>query len=87
MWLDDNGIINDFRYSTCLMFFAMTFTYDVNFNFLGTSTVRHFLPKMLGLWASTFPPTPDEAESEKKKGDPFTWQVTLECRAGALAGK
>ena len=53
---------------------------------LGPSTVRHFLPKMLGLWASAFPPTPDEAESEKSKGDPYTWQVTLECRSGALAG-
>ena len=41
---------------------------------------------MLGLWASAFPPTPDEAESEKSKGDPYTWQVTLECRSGALAG-
>lgn len=41
---------------------------------------------MLGLWASAFPPTPDEAESEKDKGDPYTWQVTLESRSGALAG-
>ena len=53
---------------------------------LGPSTVRHFLPKMLGLWASAFPPTPDEAESEKTKGDAYTWQVTLESRSGALAG-
>ena len=48
--------------------------------------MRHFLPKILGLWASAFPPTPDEAETEKNKGDPYTWQVTLECRSGALAG-
>lgn len=64
-------------------------TSEVKNNFklsLGPSVVRHFLPKMLGLWASAFPPTPDEAESEKSKGDPCTWQVTLECRSGALAG-
>lgn len=34
-----------------------------------------------------FPRSQKELEAEKAKGDSFTWQVTLEGRAGALCGK
>lgn len=34
-----------------------------------------------------FPRSPKELEAEKARGDAFTWQVTLEGRAGALCGK
>lgn len=34
-----------------------------------------------------FPRSQKELEAEKARGDSFTWQVTLEGRAGALCGK
>ncbi|XP_068088233.1 HEAT repeat-containing protein 5B isoform X2 [Hyperolius riggenbachi] len=51
---------------------------------LGPSVVRYHLPKMLLLWRNVFPRSLKELEAEKAKGDSFTWQVTLEGRAGAL---
>uniref|UniRef100_A0A674NIR2 HEAT repeat-containing protein 5B n=1 Tax=Takifugu rubripes TaxID=31033 RepID=A0A674NIR2_TAKRU len=51
---------------------------------LGPSLVRYHLPKMLLLWRNVFPRSPKELEAEKARGDAFTWQVTLEGRAGAL---
>uniref|UniRef100_H3DGW4 HEAT repeat-containing protein 5B n=1 Tax=Tetraodon nigroviridis TaxID=99883 RepID=H3DGW4_TETNG len=51
---------------------------------LGPSLVRYHLPKMLLLWRNVFPRSPKELEAEKARGDSFTWQVTLEGRAGAL---
>ncbi|KAG7251233.1 hypothetical protein CRUP_010079, partial [Coryphaenoides rupestris] len=39
---------------------------------------------MLLLWRNVFPRSPKELEAEKARGDSFTWQVTLEGRAGAL---
>ncbi|XP_027862997.1 HEAT repeat-containing protein 5B isoform X1 [Xiphophorus couchianus] len=51
---------------------------------LGSSLVRYHLPKMLLLWRNVFPRSQKELEAEKAKGDSFTWQVTLEGRAGAL---
>ena len=42
---------------------------------------------MLLLWRNAFPRSTKELESEKARGDAFTWQVTLEGRAGALGGK
>lgn len=54
---------------------------------LGPSVVKHHLPKLILLWKNAFPRTSKEAESEKMRGDVFTWQVTLESRAGALACK
>ncbi|XP_072565589.1 HEAT repeat-containing protein 5B isoform X3 [Paramormyrops kingsleyae] len=51
---------------------------------LGPSVVRYHLPKMLLLWRNVFPRSQKELEAEKARGDPFTWQVTLEGRAGAL---
>jgi len=53
---------------------------------LGPSLVRYHLPKMLLLWRNVFPRSPKELEAEKARGDSFTWQVTLEGRAGALCG-
>ncbi|XP_027013804.1 HEAT repeat-containing protein 5B isoform X1 [Tachysurus fulvidraco] len=51
---------------------------------LGSSLVRYHLPKMLLLWRNVFPRSQKELEAEKARGDNFTWQVTLEGRAGAL---
>ncbi|KAJ3609917.1 hypothetical protein NHX12_022011 [Muraenolepis orangiensis] len=51
---------------------------------LGPSLVRYHLPKMLLLWRNVFPRSVKELEAEKARGDSFTWQVTLEGRAGAL---
>lgn len=42
---------------------------------------------MLLLWKCIFPSSPKDLETEKTRGDSFTWQVTLEGRAGALSGK
>ncbi|PIK54390.1 putative HEAT repeat-containing protein 5B, partial [Apostichopus japonicus] len=51
---------------------------------LGTPTVKNHLPRLLLLWRNAFPRSSKELESEKARGDAFTWQVTLEGRAGAL---
>uniref|UniRef100_A0A8C4ILK2 HEAT repeat-containing protein 5A n=1 Tax=Dicentrarchus labrax TaxID=13489 RepID=A0A8C4ILK2_DICLA len=50
----------------------------------GPSLVRYHLPKMLLLWRNVFPRSQKELEAEKARGDSFSWQVTLEGRAGAL---
>lgn len=52
---------------------------------LGVSVVRGLLPRMLLLWRNSFPRSAKELDSEKARGDAFTWQVTLEGRAGALS--
>ncbi|CAH0402325.1 unnamed protein product [Chilo suppressalis] len=52
---------------------------------LGVPVVRGLLPRMLLLWRNSFPRSAKELESEKARGDAFTWQVTLEGRAGALS--
>ncbi|XP_061223600.1 HEAT repeat-containing protein 5A isoform X4 [Neopsephotus bourkii] len=51
---------------------------------LGPAVVQHHLPRMLLLWKCIFPSSPKDLETEKTRGDSFTWQVTLEGRAGAL---
>nr|CAH7763089.1 unnamed protein product [Callosobruchus chinensis] len=51
---------------------------------LGVPVVKGLLPRMLLLWRNSFPRSAKELESEKARGDVFTWQVTLEGRAGAL---
>ncbi|XP_008101606.2 HEAT repeat-containing protein 5A isoform X2 [Anolis carolinensis] len=51
---------------------------------LGPAVVQHHLPMMLLLWKCAFPLSPKDLETEKSRGDSFTWQVTLESRAGAL---
>jgi len=48
--------------------------------------VKVHLPRMLLLWRNAFPRSAKELDSEKARGDAFTWQVTLEGRAGALGG-
>ncbi|NWR72492.1 HTR5A protein, partial [Centropus unirufus] len=48
------------------------------------AVVQHHLPRMLLLWKCIFPLSPKDLETEKTRGDSFTWQVTLEGRAGAL---
>jgi len=39
------------------------------------------------MWRNAFPRSAKELEAEKARGDNFTWQLTLEARAGALGGK
>ncbi|XP_058149585.1 HEAT repeat-containing protein 5A isoform X3 [Dasypus novemcinctus] len=51
---------------------------------LGPAVVSHHLARVLLLWKCVFPVSPKELETEKSRGDSFTWQVTLEGRAGAL---
>lgn len=45
------------------------------------------LPRFLLLWRCVFPASLREQEMEFRRGDYFTWQVTLEGRAGALFGQ
>ena len=52
---------------------------------LGSPVVKGLLPRILLLWRNSFPRSNKELESEKARGDAFTWQVTLEGRAGALS--
>jgi len=52
---------------------------------LGSSVVRGLLPRCMLLWRNAFPRSQKELESEKARGDAFTWLVSLEARAGALA--
>ena len=40
---------------------------------------------MILLWRNAFPKNIKELDSEKARGDAFTWKVSLEGRAGALA--
>ncbi|XP_033625996.1 HEAT repeat-containing protein 5B-like [Asterias rubens] len=51
---------------------------------LGSPVVKNHLPRLLLLWRNAFPRSSKELDSEKARGDAFTWQVTLEGRAGAL---
>lgn len=44
---------------------------------LGNSVVKALLPRMLLLWRNSFPKSAKELESEKARGDAFTWQVNL----------
>ncbi|EDL36774.1 RIKEN cDNA D930036F22, isoform CRA_b [Mus musculus] len=53
---------------------------------LGPAVVSHHLTRVLLLWKCVFPASPRDLETEKSRGDSFTWQVTLEGRAGALCG-
>lgn len=52
---------------------------------LGSPVVKGLLPRILLLWRNSFPRSNKELESEKARGDAFTWQITLEGRAGALS--
>ena len=69
-----------------VVYVIIAFLYS-SFSCLGPSVVRYHLPKMLLLWRNVFPRSLKELEAEKARGDSFTWQVTLEGRAGALCGK
>uniref|UniRef100_A0A8C5QNR6 HEAT repeat-containing protein 5A n=1 Tax=Leptobrachium leishanense TaxID=445787 RepID=A0A8C5QNR6_9ANUR len=52
---------------------------------LGPAMVRPHLGRILLLWRSIFPLTLKDLEVERSRGDAFTWQVTLEGRAGAFS--
>ena len=49
--------------------------------------MKHHLPRMMALWTEAFPKKSKETEQDRRKGDGFTWHVTLESRAGALCGE
>uniref|UniRef100_A0A8D0DBZ6 HEAT repeat-containing protein 5A n=1 Tax=Sander lucioperca TaxID=283035 RepID=A0A8D0DBZ6_SANLU len=51
---------------------------------LGPAVVEHHLSRLLLLWRCVFPASLREQEMELRRGDYFTWQVTLVGRAGAL---
>ncbi|XP_030626856.1 HEAT repeat-containing protein 5A [Chanos chanos] len=51
---------------------------------LGPNVIVHYLPRMLLLWKCAFPLSVRDMDGELRRGDSFTWQVTLEGRAGAL---
>nr|XP_033808052.1 HEAT repeat-containing protein 5A isoform X2 [Geotrypetes seraphini] len=51
---------------------------------LGSAVVHRHLGRILLLWRCVFPQSPKDLETERSRGDFFTWQVTLEGRAGAL---
>ena len=52
---------------------------------LGSSVVKGLLPRCILLWRNAFPRSKKELESEKVRGDSFTWLLSLEARAGALS--
>lgn len=52
---------------------------------MGSAVVCKHLPRMKKLWNLTMPSSLEQLESEKKRGDLFTWQLSLESRQGALA--
>jgi HEAT repeat-containing protein 5 len=43
------------------------------------------LPRLKKLWHLTMPTSLEQLETEKKRGDLFTWQLSLESRQGALS--
>ncbi|XP_066550138.1 HEAT repeat-containing protein 5A isoform X2 [Amia ocellicauda] len=51
---------------------------------LGPAVVETLLARVLLLWRCAFPLSPRDLDIERSRGDSFTWQVTLEGRAGAL---
>ncbi|XP_035264123.1 HEAT repeat-containing protein 5A isoform X7 [Anguilla anguilla] len=51
---------------------------------LGPTVVEQLLPRLLLLWKCSFPQSLRDLDAERSRGDAFTWQVTLEGRAGAL---
>ena len=44
---------------------------------VGVSVVNSLVPRMLLLWRNSFPRSAKELESEKARGDAFTWQVSF----------
>ncbi|KAM4013422.1 HEAT repeat-containing protein 5A isoform 2-T2 [Anomaloglossus baeobatrachus] len=51
---------------------------------LGPAMVQPHLGRLLLLWQSVFPQNRKDLDLERSRGDSFTWQVTLEGRAGAM---
>ncbi|XP_071971491.1 HEAT repeat-containing protein 5A isoform X1 [Engystomops pustulosus] len=52
---------------------------------MGPAMVRPHLGRLLLLWRSVFPQNLKDLDMERSRGDSFTWQVTLEGRAGAMS--
>lgn len=53
----------------------------------GPAVVEHHLSHLVLLLRCVFPTSLREQDLELRRGDDFTWQVTLEGRAGALCGQ
>lgn len=90
LWFDIQmsvSVFCEFNWRSCVFCFVSCLRSRVSFLFSGPSVVKGHLPRMLLLWRNAFPRSSKELESEKARGDAFTWQVTLEGRAGALAGE
>lgn len=58
-----------------LMFYLVFFYFITLYSLTGVPVVRGLLPRMLLLWRNSFPRSNKELESEKARGDAFTWQV------------
>jgi hypothetical protein len=71
---------------TSIMTLGNNMMFDINSLFSGSSVAKVYVPKMLIFWKNAFPRSMKEADAEKQRGDAFTWSVTLDARAGALAG-
>ncbi|CAJ0939252.1 unnamed protein product, partial [Mesorhabditis belari] len=52
---------------------------------LGVNVMKSQMGRVVALWKAAFPRSVKEAETEKTRGDAFSWQCTLESRVGALA--
>jgi HEAT repeat-containing protein 5 len=56
-----------------------------SFMTMGVNLVRKHLSRLIKLWKNTMPMSQKELEADKKRGDAFTWKLSLEERSGALS--
>lgn len=59
-----------------ILFICMKYNFFICI-YVGISVVRGLLPRMLLLWRNSFPRSSKELETEKARGDAFTWQVKM----------
>ncbi|KTF79221.1 hypothetical protein cypCar_00014826 [Cyprinus carpio] len=78
-----NSRISIQRTRGCWLLLSALSTLGMN-QFTGPTVMEHHLPRLLLLWKCAFPLSVRDVENELRRGDSFTWQVTLEGRAGAL---
>lgn len=65
--------------------FPVSSSNDSTFSNLICTSLTGLLPRMMLLWRNAFPRSQKELESEKSRGDAFTWRRSLEARSGAMA--
>ncbi|CAF0928332.1 unnamed protein product [Brachionus calyciflorus] len=56
-----------------------------SFMTLGPTLIRKHFTRIKKLWTLTLPSNLEQIDLEKKRGDSFTWQLSLETRSGALS--